>query len=62
MSLFFLFLKLLCFLVISDFLETEEIFTRLFVKFTIDKVDDVLDPRDLNEFQCVNSSVSDFER
>ena len=59
--LFLLFLELLCLFVVSDFLETEEIFTRLFVKFTVNEIDNVLDPGDLNEFQSVNSSVGDFE-
>lgn len=60
-SLFFLFFKLLCLFVISNFLESEEIFTRFFVKFTVDKVNDILNLWDLNELQSIDSSVSDFK-
>jgi hypothetical protein len=45
-----LILKLLCLFVISDLLKTIEILTRLFVKLTVDEIDDVFDPRDLDEF------------
>ena len=54
-------LDLFLFLVISNFLETIEIFTRLLVKFTVDELNDVLNLGDLNELKSVDSSVCDFQ-
>ena len=62
LGLFGLFFKLLVLFVVSDLLKTEEVLTRLLVKFTIDKVNDAFDLRDLNEFKGVDSSVGDFQR
>lgn len=62
LRLFGLFFKLLGLFVVSDLLKTEEVFTRLLIKFTIDKVNDAFDLRDLNEFKGVDSSVCDFQR
>lgn len=62
LGLFGLFFKLLVLFVVSDLLKTEEVLTRLLVKFTINKVDDAFDLRDLNKFKGVDSSVGNFQR
>ena len=62
LGLFFLIFQFLCLFVVSDLLKSIEIFTRLFVKFAVDEVDDVFNPWDLNEFKGIYSSVSDFKR
>ena len=61
LSLSSLVFKFLGLFVVSDFLKTEKVFTRLLIKFTINEVDDIFDLRDLDEFKSVDSSVCNFK-
>jgi len=54
-------LLLLLLFVVSHLLQSEEVLTRLFVQLTVNPVDDVENPGDLNELQGVHSSVGHFE-
>lgn len=58
---FSLILDLLLLLVVCDLLKSEEIFTGLLVKLTINPGDDIQDSGDLNELQGIHSSICHLE-